>query len=194
MKPLMPIYRLSLLAIALSLILFSFACEGEQDDDAIQTPTASPAATAPTPSPAVTSPTPPQSVTVQLYFLDEENFSTGTQPYVTPVGREVEAPAVPLQALEELFAGPTPEERARGLRFVNSEATGFADFEVEDGIATLRLTGGCDSGGSTFTIAREIIPTLTQFPDIQYVKILDPDGSTESPEGPGDSIPACLEP
>jgi hypothetical protein len=56
------------------------------------------------------------------------------------------------------------------------------------------MTGGCGSGGSTFTVAQEIIPTLTQFPTVQYVKILDPDGNTEEPDGPSNSIPECLEP
>lgn len=179
------------LALVLSLV---FACDGGEEE-AIPPATASvtPAMTPGTvQTPAVT-PT-VERVPVQVYFLDEERFIAGTQPFVVPVEREVEAPAVALQALEELFAGPTPEEQARGLRFVNSGATGFADLKIENGIATLRLTGGCDSGGSTFTIAQEIIPTLTQFATVDYVKILDSEGSTVDPEGPGNSTPVCLEP
>jgi hypothetical protein len=138
--------------------------------------------------------TPTGPVTVQVYFLNEANFNVGTEPYVTPVEREVDAADAAQGALHALFAGPTAAEQDEGLRFVASEATGFADLEIADGIARVRLTGGCSSGGSTFTVANEIVPTLKQFSEVGFVKILDPDGNTESPEGPGDSIPFCLEP
>jgi hypothetical protein len=36
--------------------------------------------------------------------------------------------------------------------------------------------------------------SLKQFGYIQYVKIYDENGNTQSPEGNQDSIPACLEP
>jgi hypothetical protein len=36
--------------------------------------------------------------------------------------------------------------------------------------------------------------TLQQFNEIEYVKIYDQSGETEFPEGPQNSIPACLEP
>jgi hypothetical protein len=35
---------------------------------------------------------------------------------------------------------------------------------------------------------------LKQFPEIQFVKIYDENGMTQSPEGSNDSIPACLQP
>jgi hypothetical protein len=156
------------------------------NDDADEVPTATP--------PADATPTPEQRETVQVYFLDEERFATGEMPYVTPVEREV-GPPVELDALDALFSGPTAEESAQGLTFVASEATGFTDFEIDDdGIARLQLIGGCDSGGSTFTVANHIMPTLTQFASISYVKIFDLDGETAAPDGPSDSIPACLEP
>jgi hypothetical protein len=133
-------------------------------------------------------------VTVQVYFLNEPNFNVGTEPYVTPVEREVDAADAERGALDALFVGPTAAEQDEGLRFVASEATGFADLEIADDIARVRLTGGCSSGGSTFTVANEIVPTLKQFSEVGFVKILDPDGNTEEPEGQSDSIPECLEP
>jgi spore germination protein GerM len=131
---------------------------------------------------------------VMVYFLNEDNFAKGKQPFITPVLRQVEGFDIAQEALNELFEGPTSEEQAQGLRFVDSGATGFSDLHVENGIATLRLTGDCNSNGSTFTIAQEIISTLTQFSSIQYVKIMDQDGETEEPDGPANSIPICLEP
>ena len=104
-------------------------------------------------------------------------------------GREDEA-----AALDELFAGPTAQERASGLRFVGSDATGFDQLRIEDGTAHVTLVGGCSSGGSTFTVADELAATLRQFTTVDAVKIYDPDGQTAAPDEPGDSIPACLEP
>jgi hypothetical protein len=44
------------------------------------------------------------------------------------------------------------------------------------------------------SVAESIGATLRQFESVQSVKIYDPQGRTESPDEPGDSIPECLEP
>jgi hypothetical protein len=110
------------------------------------------------------------------------------------VVRRVPVPGVARGALAALFAGPTGFDRPRGLTFVNSDASGFTDLSIRNGVARVQLRGGCASGGSTFTIADEIVPTLKQFPTVDFVKILDPQGRTEEPTGRSDSIPLCLEP
>jgi CTP:molybdopterin cytidylyltransferase MocA len=110
------------------------------------------------------------------------------------VTRRVPTPAVGRGALTALFAGPTDFDTPAGLIFVNSDASGFTGLSIRNGIARVRLTGGCASGGSTFTIANEIMPTLKQFPTVDFVKIFDPQGPTEQPTGRVDSIPTCLEP
>jgi hypothetical protein len=138
--------------------------------------------------------TPYRTVQVRDYFLNSKRFAVGTQPYVTAVRRPVIPPAVGRGALERLFAGPTQAELKAGLRFVASKATGFKNLSITNGVARVQLTGGCSSGGSTFTIADEIMPTLKQFPTVRWVKIYDPWGHTERPLGRSDSIPLCLEP
>ncbi|TMS00278.1 GerMN domain-containing protein [Nonomuraea basaltis] len=85
-------------------------------------------------------------------------------------------------------------ERAQGLRFVASKATGFSKLTVKKGVARVYLTGRVTSGGSAFTIANQIRPTLKQFPAIKWVKIYDSAGHTEHPAGPSDSVPQSLEP
>ena len=97
-------------------------------------------------------------------------------------------------ALDALFAGPTVDESNEVIIHVGSGATGVSEVTLADGIARVHLEGGCSSGGSTLTVASEIIPTLMQFEGVEAVKIYDPDGTTEDPDGPGDSIPECLEP
>lgn len=75
-----------------------------------------------------------------------------------------------------------------------SKATGFRNLRIDDGVARVQLTGGCGSGGSTFTVANEITPTLKQFPSVRWVKIYSPACRTERTHGHTDSIPAYLEP
>ncbi|MBI4300155.1 MAG: GerMN domain-containing protein [Chloroflexi bacterium] len=144
---------------------------------------------------AVAAATPPAgNVTVKVYFFNGVNFSAGTPPFVTPVERDVDAVEPMISALKSLLLGPTPEEEAQGLRLVASGATGIAEITLRDGIARVRLAGNCETNGSVFTIAQEIIPTVKQFPGVQYVKILNAAGETEDPDGASNSIPVCLEP
>ena len=129
-----------------------------------------------------------------VYFLDRDRFVANRPPFFVPRARQVRTFTPATGLMDRLFAGPVPAERADGLRLVRSGATGFADLRVSDGIARVRLTGGCDSGGSTVTIAGEIMPMLRQFASVRWVKIYGPGGHTERPHGRVDSIPTCLEP
>jgi len=142
-----------------------------------------------------------QTVPKQVFFIDVNKVEEGTPPYVTPVSRPV-LPASPATGvMDRLFAGPTPGEAEAGLlppKFPSlterSGATDYRNLRIRNGIARIKLTGGCDSGGSTVTVADEIMPTLKQFDTVDFVKIYDPDGETEQPRGRTDSIPFCLEP
>ena len=71
---------------------------------------------------------------------------------------------------------------------------GFKILGIRDGVARVQLLGKIGSGGSTFTIANEIMPTLKQFPSVRWVKIYDRFGHTERPSGRSNSIPFGLEP
>ena len=135
-----------------------------------------------------------RTVPRQVYFLDEDAFEAGREPFFVPVTRPVLPLSPATGVLDRLFAGPVPSESATGLRLLRSEATDFADLSIGGAIARVRLVGGCDSQGSTVTVAGEIKPTLRQFSTVDWVKILDPAGSTERPTGRTDSIPTCLEP
>lgn len=171
-------------------------CTGDdQAPDPTSSTSAAPAgSTTSTPSTTTTTDPAPDEMVVQVFFLDEDAFNTGRAPYVTPVERSVDADAPIAGALDELFRGPNAEERARGLRFIASEATGYTNLGIDGGTAHVQLAGGCSSGGSTFTVADQIAATLRQFREVEAVKIYDPDGGTGAPDTPGDSIPTCLEP
>lgn len=129
-----------------------------------------------------------------VHLLDVADYAEGREPYTETVLRRVPALTPAGAVLHHLFAGPTAAERAAGLAVVRSGATGFRGLTISDGIARVQLTGGCRSGGSTFTVADLITPTLKQFDTVDVVKIYDPQGRTASPTGRTDSMPACLEP
>ncbi|MFC4119860.1 AMIN-like domain-containing (lipo)protein, partial [Nonomuraea zeae] len=126
---------------------------------------------------------------VRDYFFNTAGYNAGRRPYTAAVQRPVIPPATAYGALQRLFAGPTQAEKALGLRFVSSKATGFSKLTIRHGVARVYLTGRVTSGGSTFTIADEIRPTLKQFPSVKWVKIYDAAGTTQRPNGLSDSIP-----
>jgi hypothetical protein len=130
----------------------------------------------------------------RVYFLDEDRFVANQEPFFVPRLRRVPVTSPAGGVMDRLFAGPLDRERSHGLRLVRSRATGFTGLAVSGGIARVRLRGGCSSGGSTVTVAGEIAPTLRQFDTVDWVKILDPSGTTADPSGPTDSIPDCLNP
>lgn len=134
------------------------------------------------------------TVNRKVYFLNQDRFVAGREPFFVPRLRPVRASTPATGVMDRLFAGPLRSEKADGLRLLRSRATGFTDLRIRDGIARVQLTGGCSSGGSTATIAGEIMPTLRQFGSVDWVKIYSPAGRTEIPTGNTDSIPVCLEP
>lgn len=135
-----------------------------------------------------------RTVQRKVWFFQLKRFTDNTPPFFVARSRPV-IPLTPATGLlDRLFAGVLPGERADGLRLLRSRATGFAIRSISHGIARVRLTGGCSSGGSTVTIAGEIMPTLRQLAGVEWVKIYSPSGHTERPTGRSDSIPVCLEP
>jgi hypothetical protein len=130
----------------------------------------------------------------KVYFLDEDRFVANQEPFFVSRLRPVPAATPASGVMDRLFAGPLDRERSQGLRLVRSGASGYTALTISGGIARVRLRGGCSSGGSTVTVAGEIAPTLRQFDTVDWVKVLDPAGTTAAPNGPTDSIPDCLNP
>lgn len=139
-----------------------------------------------------------------VYFFDEDRVVTGEEPLVRHVLRRVPFPAVANGQLHRFYAGPTPAEADDGLILVHSlvlpsgleqdRRTGFTGLRVSDGVLHMRFTRPCSSGGSTMTVAGELMPTLKYWSTVDHVKIYDEDGTTQEPTGRSDSVPVCLEP
>ncbi len=177
-----------LAALALAAILFS-ACGGD-DDDA----TSSTAESTTGGSTSASTGESAGTVSVDVYLVDQEAFNVGTAPYVVALERQVPEADPMAGALDALFVGPTVDEANEGIILVASGATGVSAVTLEDGVVSVYLEGGCSSGGSTLSVADEIIPTLRQFDGVDVVKIYDPEGTTGDADGPHDSMPFCLEP
>jgi spore germination protein GerM len=181
--------RAAFLLVALAVFA---ACGDDGGDGSSQRSTSSTVTTVTTVTTVAPTSSAADRVDVDVYFVDRDRFARGEEPYVRSVVRSVPAADPRQGALDALFAGPDPADT--GLRLVASDATGARLVDVRDGIATVELVAGCDSGGSTLTVAAEIVPTMKQFEGITAVQILDPQHQTEDPEGDADSIPFCLEP
>jgi hypothetical protein len=138
--------------------------------------------------------TPFKTVPVKAYLFKAKAFANNQKPFVRPVRRPVIPPKVATGALQRMFAGPTVADMANGLSLLRSAATGVRLLSIRDGVARVKLTGGCNARGSTASIALEIMPTLKQFSSVHWVKIYDPAGHTSEPTGHRDSIPECLNP
>jgi len=135
------------------------------------------------------------TVTVTVYFTDTIRYAKVGPPYEVGVSREVCADTnLPEAVLLEFFKGPTAEESALGYEAITDGFTGFSALDITDGIAHVYLSGVCFSNGATYTIAQPLMKNLLQFEQVQYVKIFDQNGQTWEPDGPSNSIPACLEP
>jgi len=136
-----------------------------------------------------------ETVEIQVYFADQARFAANTEPFETAVARTVPDDGDLAQvALDAYFAGPTAEEKAKGLEALTSGCTGFSKVSVADSIARVYLSGPCNAQGSTFTIAGPVIATLKALPGIDWVKLYDASGETGSPDDRSDSIPDSLNP
>ena len=153
------------LAVLLALvILAASACDGGRE-------------TSPTTATTTTDESPPpttsERMTVAVYHLRDGK--------VAPVGRTVDATsAVARASLVALLDGPTTEERATGLSSAIPSGTTLLDLSLEDGLATVDLSGEFDDGGGSAAMLRrvaQVVATLTRFPTIERVAFrLDGDG------------------
>ncbi|MGH2403631.1 MAG: GerMN domain-containing protein [bacterium] len=111
---------------------------------------------------------------VMVYFIGPANGGTTLVPVERTVrGRGVEV--ILRGAIEALLAGPTPDERARGLSTEIPAGTRLRELAVQEGVAIIDLTEAVGSGGgSASMLARlwQIVYTGTQHPAARQVRLL----------------------
>lgn len=78
-------------------------------------------------------------------------------------------------AFEQLLAGPTADERGRGLSSAIPEGTRLRGVRLEDGVVWADFSRELESGGGSASMLGrfwQIVYTATQFPDFPQVRIL----------------------
>ena len=142
------------LPLLVALALLAAGCDSNES-------TAPPETTAPT----ETEPQQREETTFAIYLLRDG--------LVAPVRRVGDAtPAVARAALEQLVAGPTASERLEGLETAIPDGTTVLGVSLEDGTATVDLSGTFDEPGDRPSLrgrVAQVIATLTQFPTVQRI-------------------------
>ncbi len=111
---------------------------------------------------------------VMIYFTGPADGSHT----VVPIERTVRgrgADAILRGAIEGLLAGPTPDERSRGVSSEIPTGTRLRALSVREGVATIDLSEAIGSGGgSASMLARlwQIVYTGTQHPAAPQVRLL----------------------
>jgi len=136
---------------------------------------------------------PVDMIDATIFLVDTKAQAEGREPVLVPVTRKVGKLAPEKNAVWNLFKGPTPEETEKGLAMVASGAVGFQNFTLVDGVATLKLRGGCAPEGAALTVYDVVHKTLTNFDSVKHVKVLGPTDAA-APEGAADHRPDCLQP
>jgi len=178
--------RFRVFALIAALTLALSACDSETGDTTSTTAevTTTSAPTTSTTQPPTTTTTQPTTTTtitpegtgVVVYFLLEELDEDAGGPFLVPVYRTATSSGNPAQdAVELLLDGPTDDELAGvpALSTAIPEGTEALGGSVDNGTATVNLSGEFDDGGGSFSMfARlaQVVYTLTRIEEVDEVE------------------------
>ncbi len=119
----------------------------------------------PSPRPTRSAKPPAGTLTVQVWFTQGEHLflTSRTQGATVAVGKA---------ALTQLVAGPTSTEAAAGVGSSVPSGTDLLGLSIQDGVATVNLSGTYDDGGGSLSERMrlaQVVYTITQFPTVQGV-------------------------
>jgi spore germination protein GerM len=136
------------------------------------------------PTPTIASPTAPPVASLaagmeKLYLVRGDA--------VVAVTRQVDQQPNAQSVLSDLTAGPTPDEKARGLSSVLAGSTAIQGVSVDGGLATVALGDvGLDGASKTNVLAMaQIVCTLNALPDINQVVFMKAGVRASVPRGDG---------
>ncbi len=124
--------------------------------------------------------TAPNTSTFKLYLVSQETLSAHTRTIAY-------TPAVGKAALENLFAGPSSADKARGANTAIPAGTKLLSLSIKDNVATVDLSKQFTSGGESQSMhlrLGQIVYTLTDFPTVDSMRI-KVEGKTLSTLGGG---------
>jgi hypothetical protein len=110
-------------------------------------------------------------VTYEVWFTYGEHLfvTSRTGPFTVAVGRA---------SIEALIDGPTADEKTAGVGSSVPDGTGLLGLTIEDGTATVDLSGAFASGGGSLSMRMrlaQVVWTLTQFESVDGV-VFEVDG------------------
>ena len=103
---------------------------------------------------------------LSVFFIRDEHIATVHR--TVPKTQQVAA-----AAMAELLDGPTAEDEAVGMSTSIPEGTEYIGTTIDEGVATVDLSGEFESGGGSFSMTArlaQVVYTLTQFPTVDFVK------------------------
>ena len=149
----------------------SLAACGVDESGAGVSGTPTPGAVAPTEAPGTAEPSPGadsasgDDMAVRVYFLRGEKLGVAE--------RQVpKSDAVATAAVTALCLGVNADEKQAGLGSAVPAGTELLGLDVEDGVATVDLTGDFASGGGSLSMqarVAQVVYTLTQYPTVKSV-------------------------
>ncbi len=121
-----------------------------------------------------------QPMTIKLYFPNNKLATSDCVAKVFPVERKIpKTPGVARAALEQLFAGPTEEEKAKGFYsdFSPETKSFFLSVNIKDGVSYVNfndptltpVTGNFTTSCGGSNLFGQVENTLKQFPSIKKV-------------------------
>ena len=172
------------LAVTAAVTLVLSACATETGDTTTTTaqlitsfvPTTSATQAATTTTTQATATTVPAETGAVVYYLLEELEDDAGGPFLVPVYRESPLSGDPArQVVDLLLQGPTGDEMASlpAISTAIPQDTASLGASVEDGVATVDLSGEFDDGGGSFSMfARlaQVVYTLTRIEGVDQVE------------------------
>ena len=172
-------------AALLLLVLAATACGGEDATSVGPSPTETETTETSEPSPGGEEPTGTETTPTEMAPLEPISFDVffakpdldprlngGGDPKLFAGHRSAQTLAVGRAALEELLAGPTPDDGSHVTSAVPGQ-TRLLGLNIEDGLATVDLSSEFESGGGSLSMQMrlaQVVFTLTQFPSVDAVE------------------------
>jgi immunoglobulin-like protein involved in spore germination/sporulation and spore germination protein len=143
-------------AASVAALAFAVSCGGEDESSPEARSTIPPTVEATPPTATVPAQAP---AILKVYFLRDGKVAVSSRSVVA-------GPAVARAALNELFEGPNPPERARGLSSAIPGGTTIVSLDVDRGTAAVELSSELDVEATA-----QVVYTLTQFGTVERVSI-----------------------
>jgi spore germination protein GerM len=114
-------------------------------------------------------------VNIYLWSINEKGSQDISE--LVPVQRKVQRLSPARGAIEALLAGPTEEEKGKGLRAPHTEGVRIKRLTISDGVARISLVSDCPTCAgwagtmAPFRLKEAMELTLMQFDTVRRVKV-----------------------